>query len=110
MPSALVAPARPHVRHEEVPAARFDAEGRRVAIRATVSLGDDEVEEDRRRDSPKDEEAHEDEREENRVSHSGVQLVGEEFDHPFLAIEARAQRREAAHEANMTTEFVHLDV
>lgn len=70
MPAALIAPARPHVRHKKIPASRFHAQRGRITVGAPVALGNDEIEEDRGGDSTKDEEANEDDREQNRVSQS----------------------------------------
>src|SRR5689334_11214815 len=69
MPTAFVAPAGPKPRHDDVPAARFHAEGYRVAIGATVAVGQDKKENDRRRDEAEHEEPDENDGEYDRVRH-----------------------------------------
>jgi hypothetical protein len=75
MPAALVAPARAKPWRERIPTARFYSERDRIAVRAAVTVRQNEEKDDRRRDEAQDEEANEDDGEDDCIRHRGHLLL-----------------------------------
>jgi hypothetical protein len=60
VPVATHAPTGAEPRHERVPTLRLDAKGHIIANRTPIALGEDEIEDNRRRDDAKHEKRDED--------------------------------------------------
>src|SRR4029078_13282174 len=68
-PPTLVAPTGSKQRQDEIPAAGSDSQRDRVTVRAAIAFGQNEEEDDGRRDQTKKEEADEDDGKDDRVRH-----------------------------------------